>query len=94
MTMTGGYSGTPDRNDMIALLRGAVEQGVTFFDTAEIYGPHLNEELVGEALAVNLRRTPGRRSFSPGRLRFPTHRGKPADTTRCRAWYLHGSCGE
>ena len=36
---------------MITLLRGAVERGVTFFDTAEIYGPHVNEELVGEALA-------------------------------------------
>jgi aryl-alcohol dehydrogenase-like predicted oxidoreductase len=51
MTMTGGYSGMPDRQDMIALLRGAVDRGVTFFDTAEIYGPHANEELVGEALA-------------------------------------------
>jgi aryl-alcohol dehydrogenase-like predicted oxidoreductase len=51
MTMTGGYSGTPDRQDMIALLRSAVDRGVTFFDTAEIYGPHANEELVGEALA-------------------------------------------
>src|SRR5688572_7467904 len=51
MTMTGGYSGMPDRQDMIALLRGAVERGVTLFDTAEIYGPHANEELVGEALA-------------------------------------------
>ena len=51
MTMTGGYSGTPDRQAMITLLRGAVEHGVTFFDTAEIYGPHVNEELVGEALA-------------------------------------------
>jgi aryl-alcohol dehydrogenase-like predicted oxidoreductase len=51
MTMTGGYSGMPDRQDMIALLRGAVDRGVTFFDTAEIYGPHVNEELVGEALA-------------------------------------------
>jgi aryl-alcohol dehydrogenase-like predicted oxidoreductase len=51
MTMTGGYSGTPDRQDMIALLRRAVDLGVTFFDTAEIYGPHANEELVGEALA-------------------------------------------
>ena len=50
MTMTGGYSGMPDRQDMIALLGGAVERGVTFFDTAEIYGPHANEELVGEAL--------------------------------------------
>ena len=51
MGMTGGYSGRPDRGEMIALVRSAVEQGVTFFDTAEIYGPHANEELVGEALA-------------------------------------------
>jgi aryl-alcohol dehydrogenase-like predicted oxidoreductase len=51
MTMTGGYSGTPDRQDMVALLHRAVELGVTFFDTAEIYGPHANEELVGEVLA-------------------------------------------
>ena len=51
MTMTGGYSGSPDRDDMIILLRAAADQGVTLFDTAEIYGPHLNEELVGEALA-------------------------------------------
>ena len=51
MTMTGGYSTTPDRQDMIALLHRAVDLGVTFFDTAEIYGPHINEELVGEALA-------------------------------------------
>jgi aryl-alcohol dehydrogenase-like predicted oxidoreductase len=51
MTMTGGYSGTPDRKDMIALLHRAVDLGITFFDTAEIYGPHTNEELVGEALA-------------------------------------------
>lgn len=51
MTMTGGYSGTPDRKDMITLLHRAVDLGVTLFDTAEIYGPHVNEELVGEALA-------------------------------------------
>ncbi len=51
MTTTGGYSQHPDRDDMIAMIRGAVELGVTFFDTAEIYGPHANEELVGEALA-------------------------------------------
>ena len=51
MTMTGGYSGQPDRADMINLLHRAVDLGVTFFDTAEIYGPHVNEELVGEALA-------------------------------------------
>src|SRR5258708_12491882 len=40
----------PDRNAMIALIRKAVELGVTFFDTAEVYGPFINEELVGEAL--------------------------------------------
>ena len=51
MTTTGGYSEHPDRDDMIAMLRGAIEVGVTFFDTAENYGPHTNEELVGEALA-------------------------------------------
>jgi aryl-alcohol dehydrogenase-like predicted oxidoreductase len=41
----------PDRSDMIALIRTAIERGVTFFDTAEVYGPFTNEELVGEALA-------------------------------------------
>jgi aryl-alcohol dehydrogenase-like predicted oxidoreductase len=51
MTMTGGYGGHPDRQQMIKLLRAAVDLGVTFFDTAEAYGPHTNEELVGEALA-------------------------------------------
>jgi aryl-alcohol dehydrogenase-like predicted oxidoreductase len=51
MTMTGGYGGRPDRDEMIALIRAAVARGVTLFDTAEIYGPHANEELVGEALA-------------------------------------------
>jgi aryl-alcohol dehydrogenase-like predicted oxidoreductase len=51
MSMTGGYSDKPDRQEMIALIRTAVDSGVTFFDTAEIYGPYVNEELVGEALA-------------------------------------------
>jgi Aldo/keto reductase family len=51
MTMTGGYSGMPERQDMITLLRRAVDLGATFFDTAEAHGPHANEELVGEALA-------------------------------------------
>lgn len=45
----GAVSGT--RQEMIALIRAAVEHGVTFFDTAEVYGPFVNEELVGEALA-------------------------------------------
>jgi aryl-alcohol dehydrogenase-like predicted oxidoreductase len=48
MTMTGGYSRMPDRHGMVTLLHRAVDLGVTFFDTAEIYGPHANEELVGE----------------------------------------------
>jgi aryl-alcohol dehydrogenase-like predicted oxidoreductase len=51
MSMTGGYSEKPDRREMISLLHDAVDRGVTFFDTAEIYGPYANEELVGEALA-------------------------------------------
>ena len=51
MGMSWSYSPIPDRHEMIALLRTAVERGVTFFDTAEVYGPFANEELVGEALA-------------------------------------------
>ncbi len=51
MGMSWSYHPIPDRKDMIALLRRAVERGVTFFDTAEVYGPLTNEELVGEALA-------------------------------------------
>ncbi len=51
MGMSFAYGTPPDRKEMIALLRAAVERGVTFFDTAEVYGPFTNEELVGEALA-------------------------------------------
>src|SRR5574341_401303 len=51
MGMSFGYGPAADRQQMIALLRTAVERGVTFFDTAEVYGPFTNEELVGEALA-------------------------------------------
>ncbi len=51
MSMTGGYSRSPDRQEMIALMRTAVERGITFFDTAQVYGGFTNEELVGEALA-------------------------------------------
>ena len=50
MGMTFSYGPTPDRTAMISLLRTAVDRGVTFFDTAEVYGPFNNEELVGEAL--------------------------------------------
>ncbi len=51
MGMSYGYGPASDKKDMIALIRTAVENGVTFFDTAECYGPFTNEELVGEALA-------------------------------------------
>ena len=50
MGMSFGYTPIPDKNEMISLIRKAVEKGVTFFDTAEVYGPFTNEELVGEAL--------------------------------------------
>src|SRR6201993_1317129 len=49
--MTFRYGAAHDRKEMIAVIRAAVERGVTFFDTAEAYGPFTNEELVGEALA-------------------------------------------
>lgn len=51
MGMSYSYAPFPDRQEMIALLHKAVELGITFFDTAEVYGPYTNEELVGEALA-------------------------------------------
>jgi aryl-alcohol dehydrogenase-like predicted oxidoreductase len=50
MGMSFAYGPSRDRQEMIGVLRGAVERGVTFFDTAEVYGPWVNEELVGEAL--------------------------------------------
>jgi aryl-alcohol dehydrogenase-like predicted oxidoreductase len=51
MGMSFGYGPAKDKNEMISLIRKAVERGVTFFDTAEMYGPFTNEELMGEALA-------------------------------------------
>src|SRR5213592_1906774 len=51
MGMSFGYGPAADKQEMISLIRSAVERGVTFFDTAEAYGPFINEELVGEALA-------------------------------------------
>ena len=51
MGMSFSYAPFPQRSEMVALIRKAVERGVTFFDTAEVYGPYTNEELVGEALA-------------------------------------------
>ena len=51
MGMSWSYHPLPDRKEMISLLHAAVDRGVTLFDTAEVYGPYTNEELVGEALA-------------------------------------------
>src|SRR5215831_13901996 len=51
MGMSYGYGPAADKQEMISLIRNAVERGITFFDTAEAYGPFINEELVGEALA-------------------------------------------
>src|SRR6266581_4368892 len=51
MGMSFGYGPAADKQEMISVIRSAVEQGVTFFDTAEVYGPFTNEELLGEALA-------------------------------------------
>jgi aryl-alcohol dehydrogenase-like predicted oxidoreductase len=50
MGMSFGYGPPADKQEMIDLMRNAVEQGITFFDTAEVYGPYTNETLVGEAL--------------------------------------------
>lgn len=51
MGMSFGYGPAGEKSEMIKVIRAAVEQGITFFDTAEVYGPYTNEELVGEALA-------------------------------------------
>ena len=51
MGMSHGYGPSSDRKEMISLIHTAIDRGVTFFDTAEVYGPFVNEELVGEALA-------------------------------------------
>lgn len=50
MGMSQGYTPLPDKKEMVNLLRRAVDEGITFFDTAEVYGPYINEELIGEAL--------------------------------------------
>ena len=56
MGLSFGYGPATDRQDAVALVRAAHERGVTFFDTAEAYGPGINEEVVGEALAPVLAR--------------------------------------
>src|SRR5437868_215942 len=75
MGMSVGYGPAGDRNEMISLLRSAADRGITFFDTAEVYGPFKNEELVGEALA------PFR-----GKVLIATKFGFKLDPTGERTW--------
>jgi len=51
MGMSFAYGSVPDKNEMISLIHSAIDRGLTFFDTAEIYGPFTNEEMLGEALS-------------------------------------------
>ena len=92
MGMSQGYGPNPgDRDEMIALLRATVERGVTFFDTAEVYGPFVNEELVGEALdpfATRSSSPPSSGSLSTSKANRPACRAAPTRsagpwTARC-----------
>ena len=74
MSMSFGYGPAGDQREMISLIRSAVEQGVTFFDTAEVYGPFTNEDLVGEALA----RSAGRWSSPPSSASIATAASRAA----------------
>ena len=83
MGMSWSYHPLPDRKEMITLLRAAVDRGITFFDTAEVYGPHTNEDLVGEALApvrsqVVLATKFGWRPAVPGEERWSSLESRPA----------------
>src|SRR5216110_2392415 len=73
MGMSFGYGPAADKKEMIALIRTAVERGVTFFDTAAVYGPFTNAELVGEALAPLRDRV-----VIATKLRFKIENGKQA----------------
>ena len=74
------------KDEGIAVIRAAVERGVTFFDTAEVYGPFINEELVGEALEP-VRQQPGKRDLR-GRCRLLA--GNPLQQVNQRLVLLHG----
>jgi aryl-alcohol dehydrogenase-like predicted oxidoreductase len=83
MGMSFSYPPFPDRGEMITMIRAAVERGVTFFDTAEVYGPFNNEELVGEALApfrgdVVIATKFGFKPASPGEERWNGLDSRPA----------------
>lgn len=82
MGMSFSYGPPGDRNEMLSLLRRAVERGVTFFDTAEVYGPLTNEDLVGEALApfrdrVVIATKFGFKASAPGEARWTSLDSRP-----------------
>ncbi|MGW7261333.1 aldo/keto reductase [Streptomyces sp. NPDC054834] len=96
MGLSHGYSPAVDDKDGIALIRSAVDQGITFFDTAQIYGPFTNEELVGKALApvrdevIIATRPPGSASPStapkpPAWTAVPSTSARPS-MTPCAGW--------
>src|SRR3974390_1649087 len=85
MGMSHGYGPPGDKQEIISLIRAAVQRGVTFFDTAEVYGPLVNEELVGEALApfrgkVAIATKFGFRPAVPGEARWTGLDSRPAHT--------------
>ena len=99
MGMSFAYGTPPDRKQMIALLRAAVDRGVTFFDTAEAYGPFTNEELVGEALApvrdrVVIATKFGMKLGTTGVDSRPEHIREVADALVARAILREEKCGE
>jgi aryl-alcohol dehydrogenase-like predicted oxidoreductase len=89
--MSWSYHPLPDRNSMLSLLHAAVERGVTFFDTAEVYGPFANEELVGEALLPFPRFAPEARKANQALVDLLQRIAGQTETTPARvalAWRL------
>src|SRR4051812_57309 len=87
MGLNHAYGKATDRSQSIALLRSAVDRGVTFFDTAEIYGPLINEELVGEALLPFKGRVVIATKFG-----FRIEDGKPVSGTNSRPVHIRDVC--
>jgi len=93
MGMSQSYGPPPgDRQDMISLLRSAVERGITFFDTAEVYGPFVNEELVGEALSPFRGRVVIATKMLTESPAARTAAGGPAWGGNSEPWPCHRSC--
>jgi aryl-alcohol dehydrogenase-like predicted oxidoreductase len=90
MGMSYGYGPAHDKKEMISVIRSAVEHGVTFFDTAEIYGPFTNEELVGEALAPFREQVviATKFGFKPSPLSRGRPLSHPRDAARFKSCYL------